>query len=316
MRVALVSTLLAIVVILVATPYRLLIAHEYPPEQREAYVRLPLCASAIKGDLVAVRGIFVEIEGSVGFRANSKWQSEFSQLQPNQEQWEANFGLDKKTFARTKSTPVNLRISLALTGYHEENKRTIIAMANEFVLPDAGKCAVLRPEAPIPQCRAALRIPAFFATIDPATRTCPPEIMKDRPTSTVLATEGDGNDDSGAVPPGISPIVSFTSYSWENVSPRPNSVSVCPGTPVTFHTPRPYQNLRAELEIDGIRLADYVPRPVGAQWRTHDDRENEPHFRHAPCIGWPLGLSSADPYDADSPGGKNGKARGRFCSHA
>ena len=293
-RVVLVGTLLAIIVILVATPYRELIAREYPlpengqpalaqfsfdteaphsseyerisPEQREADIQLPMRVFGIKGDLVAIKGIFVEIESSDGFRANSKWQSEFSLLQLNQDHFQANFGLDKKTFERIKSTPVNLRVSLALSGYRKEKERTVIATANEFTVPDVGKCAILRPETPFVQCRAALKNPVFFATIDPGALTCPPKIMKERPTSTVLSWEGDWGDDSGTVNPGISPIIPFTLYFWDqSVSQGPNSVSICPGTPITFWTPRRYENSRAEIEIDGIRPEDYLPRSVAKQ---------------------------------------------------
>ena len=293
-RTALVGMVLAVLLILVATPYRLLIAREYPvaengkpalarfafdaeaphssqfklvsPQQRVVDVRLPLRTSGIKEDLVAVRGIFVQIDGADGFRTDSNWQSEFSLLRPSQEHWEANFGLEKKTFGRIKSTPVNLRISLALTGYHEENRRTIIATTDKFTVPEVGRCAILRPEAPLLQCLAALKNPVFFATIDRTRVTCGADIMKDWPTSAVFATQGDWDDDSEFVPPGISPIIAFSPYFLtESASQRPNSVSICSGTAITFSRPRPFENSHAELEIDRIRLEDYLPRPVDTQ---------------------------------------------------
>jgi hypothetical protein len=296
-RVALCGMVVALAVVFVGTPYRTLIARAYPlPEngqpplaqftfdaaaphshsdidKDEAYpvqqdvvvIQLPLRVSGVAGDLIAVRGISVTIESPDGFRSNSHWQPERSFLRTNQDRWVANVALDKKLFERVKSVSVNLRVSLALTAYRLDAERAVVATANEFVVPGVGKCSIVqRGYWPYLNCRAPLKTPAFLATVDAATTTCPSEPNKPSPTGSEISAEGDWDNDPQPAEFGISPVAAFTLTFFPSDMTRqaPDSWRVCPGTPVTFRTPHPHQNSRFELEIDGIRVDDYRPRPV------------------------------------------------------
>jgi hypothetical protein len=291
-RVMLLGTLLAIILVLVVTPYRLLIDRAFPlpangesamanfdfdagaphstghrdvpKTQKNESIQLPLRVSGIQGDLVAVRGILAQIESPNGFRADSHWQPEFSVLQPTESHFQANFDLDKKAFESIKSTPVTLRVSLALTGYHLTDKRTIVATVEDFTLFKGEKCGGLSLQSPFIHCRAALIMPSYFATIDPADLTCPPEIMKERPTSTLLAYEGLWGDDSDFVSPEISPITTFDPRFWDQNARPPTYVSICPGTKIGFFKPHQFEDSRVEIEVDGIRLDEYLPQPVSS----------------------------------------------------
>lgn len=290
-RVVLLGTLLAIILVSVATPYRLLTNREFPlpssdraalahfsfdadavhptghrdaPQgQKTASILFPLRVSGIQGNLIAVRGILVQIEGPDGFRADSRWQGEFSVLQPTQTHFPANFDLDKKAFEPIKSTPVKLRVSLALTGYRLSDKRSIVATAQQFTLFGRERCAVVSVRAPFIGCRAALRIPSYFATIDPADLTCPSEIMEERPTSPLIAYEGLWDNDSGFVLPQISPVHQFWPRFLDGSARPPSFVNICPGTKLSLSKPHAFENSRVEIEIDGIRLEEYLARSEG-----------------------------------------------------
>ena len=291
-RAALIGALLAIVAILIATPYRFLIANEYPlpengqpnllqfsfdaeaphsskfkepsPQQRDVDIQLPLRVSGFKDDLIVVRGIFVDIQTADGFRANSKWQPEFTLLQPQDDHWSANFSLDRKIYHRIEASPVNLHVSLALSSYKQENEQNVTALPNEFDIPEIGKCEIVRAETPALQCRAALKSPAFLATLEASNATCPPP-PKSPPYEGQASASWGNWDDTLEADPGISPVAQFTVLFWKFApNQTPESWGICPGTQMTFRAPDPAQKSRVELEIDGIRLADYLPRPVVA----------------------------------------------------
>lgn len=288
-RVVLVGTLLVVILIGVATPYRSLINREFPlssndqaalahfafdadaphspahgdvfQRQKNVSIQLPLKISGIQADVIAVRGILVEIEGPSGFRGDSRWQGEFSPLQPDETHFQANFDLDRKAFDAIKSTPAKLRVSLALTGYRLTDNRTIVATSQEFSLFKADRCSVVSLQSPFVQCFAALTVPSYFAAIDPADLTCPPQIMKDRPISTLVDYERLGGEDSALASPGISPIDMFGLNFWDRSSSRPGLVSICSGTKINLSKPHPFENSRVEIEIDGVRLEEYLPKP-------------------------------------------------------
>jgi hypothetical protein len=58
----------------------------------------------------------------------------------------------------------------------------------------------------------------------------------------------------------MSPVkaMAFSFWSWSEANNRTDHSRVCPGTPLTFFTRwQALQPVRSELEISGIRLADY-----------------------------------------------------------
>lgn len=296
-RVALCGMIVVVALVFVGTPYRTLIARAYPlpengqpplaqftfdaaaphshtdkdeanPVQQDVAIQLPMLVSGVARDLVAVRGISIAIESPDGFRSSPRWQPERSFLRPNQSYWWAHFTLDRKVFDRVKSVTVNLRVSLALTGYREDTERTVVTTANEFVVPGVGKCSIFQGGYwPDLNCRAPLKVPVFLATIDAATTTCQPEPNKPLPAGTESSTGGDWDNDQQPADFEISPVAAFnlTFFPTDMSIQAPSSWKICPGTSVTFRTPHSYQNSRFEFEIDGIRVADYQPKPLAFQ---------------------------------------------------
>jgi len=296
-RLALCAAAAAVAILTAATPYRTLIARAYPlppngqqslaqfafdsaaepphggtstfDKQKGVDIQLPLRMSLSmseptsggQNDLVVIRGIFVAIEGPDGFRANSQWQGEFSILQPDTDHWWEGFWLDKKIFDRIKSEPVNLHVSLALTGYHIENKRDITVQSGEFEIPGIGICAIARPDWPYLSCRAPLKRPVFFATSDAESSTCP-SVAGEKPlTGLLLANNGDWDDDSTPADFGIDPVIGFSPQFWSPHGANDKPWKVCPGTPMSFASPKPYQYSRVEFDATGIRLRDYLLKP-------------------------------------------------------
>jgi hypothetical protein len=287
-RIALLCAAAAIAIILVATPYAFFRARAYPlPEngeqplaqfsldstaphapadvfiaenQKEIQISLPLRVSGVDNDsVVQEEGMLVLLEGSDGLRWSSGWVSAYSFLWPNQDRSTIRFTLKRKFFERIKSVPVNVRVSIALAEYRETNDRTIVATSGEFSIPGVGICSIVRMYSTFPDCRSPLKTPSFIARTDAATTTCRPNANKVPFASMGIATGGAWDDTSSPADLGVNPIESFNLY-FSPIEPANRGVDapqVCPGTPVTFHSPEFSQRSRVEFEIDAIHLTDY-----------------------------------------------------------
>ncbi len=281
-----------ILLFVVFTPYRTLVAHEYPqlgpgqpplqlvllppPEangprfgrdvEQDIAIQLPLSVSGVQEkSVVVVNGEMAEVADTGGTRWNSGWQSRGVFLFPGQKQTEVYFRIKKRLFDQMRSSPVTVRISLAFTVYEEKNRREFVTPADEFALPEVGLCSA-RPPMFVRRihCLAPLRRPSFLLiSADMSATTCPPMSEETPPPQGEIAY---GWIESGAAGPaefGISPVKAVDlSLSYANRTPvRPFPViGICPGTPIRLSTPEPVRRARMELVFSGIHLADYQLR--------------------------------------------------------
>src|SRR5882724_4057905 len=128
----------AIFLILVATPYKTLVEHEYPriegsapmqmtllpassrsgesflnKEEDDVEIQLPFSLSGIApGTMVQVNGVRVEIEGPGGFHWDQGWNSLGQSLFPDEKATQITFKLQKSRFGRIKDLPVKIRLSI------------------------------------------------------------------------------------------------------------------------------------------------------------------------------------------------------------
>ena len=291
-RIAIVAFLLSTLLISVATPYRWQIQRAYPlpqngeeplarftPEtlesQSEDSVRflegqkyvdlhLPLRASGLAQDLVVVRGLLVEVEGPDGFQADSHWRQEFTPLGLYGNRFEARFWLDKKAFDRAKSSSVKLRVSVALTAYKLQNRRTVSASAEPAFIPTLGECSIERSNKGVFQCLTAIRPPALLAQVDRSDLTCSVSGASAPPPPTAYWRSGDWTESSDFAPE-IDPVgrmeIWFSTQDANGISLFWN---ICPGTPITLRTPRADRTSRTVFEVDGVHLPDLlVKTPTG-----------------------------------------------------
>ena len=287
-RVLLLGALAAIPLIMLATPYRTLIARAYPetaareqlpvqlrfdpvqprsheggfPEKNKVHIRIPLLVSGITGgSAVFVAGTLLSIQAPDGLRWNPGWRASGLSLQANRQHAYIDISINKDFFERVKLIPVRVHISFALARVHAREARRIIAKPGGFILPGEGRCS-FSPIVPsdtlclFPLRRPYLLISARFDEI-----TCHPgEGEKPLPAATI-GYQWIGGPGAGPAEFGISPIQSdsLSLSDWGKAGGRDfRPPGICPGTPLTiFSRWEKSQRARIELEIEGLRLTDY-----------------------------------------------------------
>jgi hypothetical protein len=277
---------LAVVLVLVATPYNTIVNHEFPrlgpgellpvqlallpanssqaaavPEkEKEVVIQLPLSISGIAEDsIVVVSGVKFSLEAANGLRWNSGWVSQGNSLFPDQKSTEISFTLKKNFFERVKSYSVNTRISLALTEYRDENRREFVTPRGEFLMSGVGLCSAEASFVREIHCRSPLRRPSsMLITSDLSATTCPTREGESRAETREIVRDWHHNSDSGPAEFGISPVKTFDLYMWaQNESTRRMVAGICPGTPLLISNPEFVRRIGTELEINSLRLADY-----------------------------------------------------------
>src|SRR5437660_7280726 len=281
-RALLVSAAAAILIIVVATPYRTLVAYEYqqlgpaeprpvqlalapekpsasevvPDEKRDLEIQIPMRVSGIDDhSFVAVDGMMLTIEAQDGPRWNSGWKSVSQLLFPNQQLLQTHFEVKKSFFEKVKSSAVRAHISFAVTVSRDMSPRRIIATGGDFVVPEVGLCSVDQRFSTSLLCRFPVRGPRLIVVETASSQTtCP--TSDDEPVPAGKTAHGwGGNTDSGP----FSPVGTFNLYlwAWGGVAEHGSSPRVCPGTPLFFSTPEVVRRIRMEVDLNGFRPADY-----------------------------------------------------------
>ena len=272
--------------VLVATPYQSVIAHQYPHletgqqppvhltvlpaskidaadgenAEKEVEIQIPLGVSGIAGDsIVVISGLMAAIEASDGEQWSSGWQSPGTSLFPEQNRTEITFQVKRSFFEGVKSSPVKIRISLAFTVYRDGNRRRFLTPEGEFPMPDVGLCLAQAGYARSIHCRAPLRTPSsFLITSDLSETTCPVLEGESRAKPGTTTRHWDHHSDSGPAEIGISPLKEVDFYlGISNYSSTRITSGICPGTPLVLSSPTEVQRVRTELEANELRLPDY-----------------------------------------------------------
>ena len=278
----------AVVLIMVATPYRTLIARAFPlatsaelplqlvlipsqaPTPDEAVftgnqvpIRLPLSFSGLpKDSFVELNGAILTLTNAQGGHWDSGWEGRYGLLFQDQKIMDQTFYLKREVFEQMKSSPVHAQLVLAFALYHDRNQRPLVVPRGEFSLPELGLCFAGSTRWNSPgnlNCRVPLRSPQFLLiTSEVAASTCP--LSKNVPPALPgeLARGSVRNRDGGAADPGISPVHLLNVYLSEWNSPNSRiTPGICPGTPLTLSNPQEVSRSRIELQFDNLSLADY-----------------------------------------------------------
>jgi len=274
-----------IALIVVATPYRTLIARAYPlasgelpmqlalkPRQAPAPdqalqmgklvpIVLPLSLSGLPQDsILEPEGRILTLTNAQGGNWDSGWLPGGGELIfPDQKTLNVGFYIPQKEFDRMSSSPVRVQLVLAFTSFHDQQQRPWVVPNGEFSLPDVGFCsATLRYTGSL-NCRVPLHAPTFLlVTSDVSASTCP--LGKNQtglePGEIARGTLRNGGDEPAD--PGISPVrtasisVGFSDSSRTGINP-----GLCPGTPVTLSNPEETSHGRIELHFDNLSLPNY-----------------------------------------------------------
>jgi hypothetical protein len=208
----------------------------------------------------------VSLEAPDGSRWNSGWESPGISLYPNQKSTQVDFTLKKKFFERVNADPVKARISLALTEYHDQNRREFVTPPGEFLLPDVGFCSAETSYLRRIHCRTPLRTPSsILITSDLSATTCRAIGEESKAETQEIARNWHHHSDSGPAEFGISPVKTLDFFLWpQHYSTRRTISGICPGTPLIISHPEFVRSSRMELEISSLRLSDYRLRPYGS----------------------------------------------------
>jgi hypothetical protein len=278
-RLMLVGLAPAIALILVATPYRTLIAHEYPlataanaplhltllpppPPSQATYggnvpVHLAFSVSGLpKDSFVLLSGRMLTLTNSQGSHWDSGWLASRMPVFPDESSMSADVDLRKDEYDRIKSSPVHAHLLLAFTVFHDKDQRQLVVPSGEFFLPGYGFCSAASWNwAPV-SCRVPLRIADYLVvTEEMAKSTCP--LGKNETSASPGDMARQFMESENPAEMGISPvgIQQISLYDWTNTDHH--SPGVCPGTPLTISYPEEAGHARIELDFDNLPLPDY-----------------------------------------------------------
>ncbi len=280
MRLLLGAGAVSILIVVVATPYRTLVARQYPlvgsgrtpitlalepakpglrdgpPDKgKSVNIRFPLIVSGIaQNSLVGVDGMMVAIDSRDGLHWNSGWKTRSGLLFPDDRRLQLDFEIPTAFFEKVKATPVNVSISLAVKVFRDNEKKRTIATEAEFAVPGVGRCAIQDALSNSLLCRFAVESPRLLVM-----ETSSSEIrcrgLEDQPVPPGRVARGwEGKTDAGP----ISPVDTFglTLWEWHDL-PDLATPRICPGTILLFDQPELVRAVGVKVDIGGVTLADY-----------------------------------------------------------
>jgi len=287
-RLIMVGLAVAMLLILAFTPYKTLVDREFPTlslgqlpplqisllspdkafseagapqENDEVQIRMPLRVSGIApGSVLIMSGFLIEIESNNGLRWNSGWKSPGLFLFPEQDQSQIDFALKKKLLESLKSSsPVKVRVSLALSVFLDQHAREFVTPDGSFLLPEVGRCSAEGGYFRRIHCLAPLRGPSFMLMrADMSKDSCP--LAKGEPLHLPGEIAWGWVQNGGSEPAefGISPVKTVNLYlSSTNTSPRYWGLGICPGTELTLSNPQLMRRNQIAVQFENVPLLDY-----------------------------------------------------------
>jgi hypothetical protein len=284
------------VLILVFTPYRTIVAREFPPldpgqqvpfqlalepaeenelglgprrEGNDIQIRLPFAVSGVGAEsIVQMDGFLVEVEAADGWRWNSDWKSSWETLLPERKSTQIDFAMKKSIFERMQSSAVKIRLAVAYTLFHDGKRREFVTPTGEFRMEDVGLCSATSYTRAI-HCLAPLRRPSsLLISADMALSTCP-VVKGESPAIPGEMARYWVRGESAPAEFGISSVQSIDlNLQDSNWEANRRSAGICLGTPLVLSNPEVVRQNQTALEMDGIRLEDYrlgPPHAAGKQ---------------------------------------------------
>ncbi len=291
-RATIIGAAVLVEVVLLLTPYRILIARKYPmakpgqplpvqlafdpapltnhegpfAEKDKVHVLIPLLASGMElGSIADADGMLENIQTNDGAKWNSGWgYSGGLSFYPDHQHAYLNITLDKAFFERVKSTPANIRLTLAMAAEHARKTVTTVARGGGFLVPGEGRCGFADFNSDGIQCSFPLTAPFLLARVKSEEITCPVRKNETALPAGMVLYESFGSSGPGPADFALNPVQWTAFYqwdpgwSWNDSNAREYRPRVCPGTPITlFYNWEDLPRYQTQLEIDGIRLADY-----------------------------------------------------------
>lgn len=267
-----------LVLVLVATPYRRLIARAYPPARADFPLQLKLMGAPYKvhyelrdrvpipitfslsglpkDAMVEWNGYILALSNATGQHWDSGWQSRSTIFFPDEKMMGTGITITKDVLDRLKSSPMSADLLLGFTAYRDQNQRPFTIPSGEFTQPDLGYCSVGPGAIPGLSCRIALRRPHFLMVSgEEAASTCP--LSKDQlPAAPGQMARAYIRGGDSPADPGLSPVQTEGVTLWDTSSNRISGL--CPGTQVTLSNPEEAGRARIEVHIDSAWFDRYL----------------------------------------------------------
>jgi hypothetical protein len=286
-RIVLLCVAAAVPIFFAVTPYRTIIARIYPtpapgqalpvqlafdpakpaslkggyPEKNKVHILLPLLVSGVaEGSIVFEGGRMESIAAPGGLRWESRWEPGRGEVLANRPRTTETLTIDKDFFERVKSIPVNVHLTFALVPGRATKVVRVVASAAPFTLPGDGRCSF----SPLERNKAVCIFPvtAQFMLLSAKSEeiTCAPgENEKPLPAG-VVAYGWVWVIPAFGAEFGTNPVSTKTLdlSDFGELKVGDSRGGICPGTPLTVYSDwQDGRRFRINLEIDGIRLADY-----------------------------------------------------------
>ena len=226
-------------------------------------IRFPVSLSGLPSDsFVELNGLILVLKNSRGEHWDSGWEPRGASYFSDDKTAAIDFYVKKPVFEKFKSDPVSARLLLAFTLFHDQNQKPMVVPNGEFTLPNVGLCSTaLIPSSPL-ACRVPVRGPKFLLfTSRVSSNTCPLRKGESRPEPDRMA-HGSLRGSGLPAEPGISPIHDQSVYLRSDL---PDSVGICPGTPLILSNPEQVGRARVELQLDHLSLPDYQQQTTTPQ---------------------------------------------------
>jgi hypothetical protein len=274
--------------VLVATPYRTLIARQYPALTLEAspvrfnllpapqaedsdvayrgnrmQINIPLEIAGLQnGSIAEIRGALINVQSSKGTQWSSGWKGQYRTFFSNGKRTSLDFELPRKIFDRIRFDQVNVELSLAVVAGHGTEPRNFVTPPGTFELPGVGLCTTESRFFRI-KCRSPFRTPsALLVTADDSLGTCPLAEKQERAKPGSVSNSLLWNLSGDNISFDFDPVESFDVYMAGDYEKSENiaGAAVCPGTPLTLSRMAFDRQFRVELNLSGVRLEDYRER--------------------------------------------------------
>ena len=261
----------AVPVIMVATPYRAILTARFPlvrqdqipfvvafvPQEHAensntsnppSRVEIPIKITSIPDDtVIRLDGVMLSMNLPDGRLQVAGWQPTYQEVPQEGKILSLGVEIDGALFNRVRDDPMPVRLSIALSQLADQHRRRIVARRT-FRLAGVGFCWLDGVLDDITCRSTASGPPLLMVTISDKESTCPSPGLANSDVAGDVSRILESNSAAGP----LSPLSLRTFYPSR----------ACTGTPVVFSAPELVRRVRLEMSLGALRLGEYAPKRV------------------------------------------------------
>ncbi len=222
------------------------------------------------GYLAQVNAVNVTLQAPDGTRWSSGWREAYRLFsdepdwphEPGQKMWrglDTPVNVDGKFFDHAKDTAVTVHVAIAATLFRERQGPAITPVHGEIAVPGVGFCVFGQGSPGNLWCRTAESSLPMMAFSYRLFKNCPPS-REDFSGPSRRSMWVGGQRGLGGF--GLSPINTLQLYSGETDKNPVQSLTACPGQPITLYSAEAVRQFRVEYDFNDVKLPDYALQAV------------------------------------------------------